>query len=71
MKKLNEYLKVADAADYLGVSVNTLRKWVDEGRIAASVNPANGYRLFRYEDLESFLKEAAKPTKQKPKRSLK
>ena len=63
MKKLNEYLKVADAADYLGVSVNTLRKWVDEGRIAASVNPANGYRLFRPEDLEKFLRKAAKPTK--------
>ena len=61
MRKLHEYMKVAEAAQILGVSQNTLRKWVDEGRIAASVNPANGYRLFRREDLEKFLSEAAKP----------
>ena len=68
MRKLDEYVKIAEAAEILGVSQNTLRKWVDEGRIAASVNPANGYRLFLREDLESFLKEAAKPTKRKRKR---
>ena len=71
MRKLDEYVKIAEAAEILGVSQNTLRKWVDEGRIAASVNPANGYRLFRPEDLEKFLKKAAKPTRRKRKRSLK
>lgn len=34
----------------------------DAGRIPVRVNPANGYRLFRREDLESFLKDTAKPT---------
>ena len=69
MRKLHEYVKIAKAAQILGVSQNTLRKWVDEGRIAASVNPANGYRLFLREDLEKFLCEAAKPvsSKRKPK----
>ncbi len=69
MRKLHEYMKIAEASQILGASQNTLRKWADEGRIAASVNPANGYRLFRREDLEKFLREAAKPvsSKRKPK----
>ena len=61
MKKLNEYLKVAAAARFLGISQNTLRKWADEGRIPVRVNPANGYRLFRREDLAKFLEETATP----------
>ena len=63
--KLRDYLKIADAAEFLGISQNTLRKWADEGRIAVRVNPANGYRMFRREDLERFLKDAAKPTSPK------
>ena len=61
--KLREYLKIADAAEYLGISPNTLRKWADEGRIAVRVNPANGYRMFRREDLEAYLEAAAKPAR--------
>jgi len=45
--KLREYLKIAEAAEFLGISQNTLRKWAGEGRIAVRVNPANGYRMFR------------------------
>jgi len=60
--KLRDYLKIAEAAEFLGISQNTLRKWADEGRMAVRVNPANGYRMFRREDLERFLKDAAKPT---------
>ena len=63
--RLSDYVMTAEAAQILGVSQNTLREWVDEGRIAASVNPANGYRLFRPEDLEKFVRKAAKPTKAK------
>jgi len=65
VRKLDEYLKVADAARFLGVSQNTLRKWADEGRMPVRINPANGYRLFRREDLELFLKETAKPNVKK------
>ena len=60
MKKLDEYLKVAEASVFLGISQNTLRKWADEGRIPVHVNAANGYRLFLREDLERFLKDTAK-----------
>ena len=68
MQKLNEYLKIAAAAQMLGVSQNTLRAWADDGRIPVMINPANGYRLFRQEDLEAFLNEAAQPaTNRKPR----
>lgn len=63
MLRLDEYVKIAAAAKFLGVSQNTLRKWADEGRIGARVNPANGYRLFRLRDLETFLRKMAKPVK--------
>lgn len=57
MPKLNEYVKIAEAAEILGVSQNTLRNWTAAGKILACRNPANGYRLFRRRDLERFLQQ--------------
>jgi len=69
MTKLSEYVKVAEAAEILGVSQGTVRTWAEDGKLPMSRNPANGYRLFRREDLERFLKQAAQPanTYRKPK----
>lgn len=61
MPKLNEYVKVAEAAEILGVSQGTVRAWAEDGKIPMSRNPANGYRLFRRDDLEKFLQLAAQP----------
>jgi excisionase family DNA binding protein len=58
--KLNEYVMVAEAAEILGVSKNTLRNWADDGRIAVRHNPGNGYRMFKRSDLDRFLAKAAK-----------
>ncbi|MFW6061461.1 MAG: MerR family transcriptional regulator [Planctomycetota bacterium] len=67
MAKLSEYVLTAEAADILGVSVNTVRNWAASGRIPVRRNPANNYRMFRREDLERFLAEAAKPVPVKGK----
>ena len=67
MKTLREYLKVAEAAEFIGVSQTTLRKWADDGKISMYVNKANGYRLFMQEDLEKFLSDMAKPVIRKAK----
>lgn len=72
MVKLNDYVKIAQAAEILGVSQNTLRNWTAAGKIRVRRNPANGYRLFRRVVLEKFLARAAepldKPELKRPKR---
>jgi excisionase family DNA binding protein len=60
--KLNEYVKVAEAAEILGVSQGTVRTWAADGKIPMHRNPANGYRLFKREDLERFLQLIECPT---------
>jgi excisionase family DNA binding protein len=59
--KLSEYVKVAEAADILGVSPGTVRTWAADGKIPMHRNPANGYRLFKREELNKFLQNIAKP----------
>jgi excisionase family DNA binding protein len=63
MTKLSEFLKTAEAAEFLGVSQNTLRAWAKAGKIAVRRNPANGYRLFKRADLERFLAKIERPQK--------
>lgn len=63
MAKLSEYVKVAEAAEILGVSQGTVRAWAEAGKIPMHRNPANRYRLFRREDLEKFLAKVAKREK--------
>lgn len=61
MTKLTEYLHTAAAAQFLGVSQNTIRKWAARGEISMHRNPANGYRLFKRSDLEKFLRQIERP----------
>jgi MerR family transcriptional regulator, copper efflux regulator len=56
--KLGEFLRISEAADYLGVSPNTLRNWERAGKIVAHRHPVNDYRLFKREDLDAVLKQA-------------
>lgn len=55
MKKIDDYLKIKDAAELLGVSASTLRNWERLGKLKAHRNPNNGYRLYKRADLESLL----------------
>lgn len=57
VEKLSDYLRISEAAAYLGVSPNTLRNWVDAGKIVAIRHPVNDYRLFKREDLDALLKQ--------------
>jgi MerR family copper efflux transcriptional regulator len=63
MQYFSNYLKVAEASDYLGISPNTLSNWVNAEKIASIRHPMNSYRLFRKEDLDALLKSVAKPQK--------
>jgi MerR family transcriptional regulator, copper efflux regulator len=59
VEKLSVYFRISEAAEYLGVSPNTLRNWVNSGKVAAIRHPVNGYRLFRKEDLDALLRRVA------------
>lgn len=63
MTKLRDFLRISEAAEYLGVSPNTLRNWERAGKIVAHRHPVNDYRLFKREDLDAVLKKAERPSR--------
>jgi excisionase family DNA binding protein len=60
--KLSDFMKIADAAEYLGVSPNTLRNWETAGKLLVHRHPVNGYRLFKKEELDELLNRAERPS---------
>ena len=56
MTKLDEYVTIKEAAEYLGVSPNTLRNWHRDGKIPVYRSPISNYRLFKKKDLEELLR---------------
>lgn len=56
MAKLNEYLTVGEAAELLGVSKDTLRRWDRAGKLKARRHPITGYRLYLRKELDEFLR---------------
>lgn len=55
MKKISEYMRVKEAAEFMGVTSNTLRNWEAAKKIQVHRNPLNRYRLYKKEDLEKLL----------------
>lgn len=55
MNKITDYLKITDAAKFLGVTPNTLRNWEKVKKVTVYRNPQNLYRLYKKEDLEKLL----------------
>ena len=70
MPKLDEYLRIAEAAEYLGVCRNTLRNWGRAGKIPEFRHPVNNYRLFKVGDLDKLLtktEQSATKHRRKPR----
>jgi len=63
-----KYMKVREAAAVLGVAPNTVRAWGAAGKIREFRSPANGYRLYKREDLEKFLRQIEQTVTPVPKR---
>ncbi len=61
MEKLRDYLRISAAAEYLGVSTNTLRNWERAGKIVAHRHPVNRYRLFIQDELDALLRQVQNP----------
>ncbi len=55
MRNGTDWLRTPEAARYLGVHIETMRRWAREGTIpAAKLGNRGGFR-FRREDLDRFL----------------
>ena len=65
MDNIQKYLRIKEAAEFLGISQGTLRNWGKNGKIATYRHPINGYRLYKKTDLEALLIEIAKSAKLK------
>jgi len=67
VENLKDFLRISEAAEYLGVSANTLRNWDNAGKIPAHRHPVNGYRLFRTDELDELLRPLCRPAKSRKK----
>lgn len=55
-----ELLTIGQAAQYLGVSLNTLRRWDESGKLAAIKKDSGTHRYYREKDLEIFASDLMK-----------
>jgi len=57
MPNLQEYMTIKGAAEFLGVTPNTLRNWGSAGKITEYRHPINNYRLYKEDDLTALLQQ--------------
>jgi excisionase family DNA binding protein len=65
-----KYMRVKEAAEFLGVSELTIRNWDKKGKLPAHRHPANNYRLYRMADLEKITNKIEKNRPRKLKVKL-
>ena len=58
MRSFRDYLTVKQAAEFLGVSPDTLRNWDEAGKLRAIRHPVNRYRLYDPTTLKALLETA-------------
>ncbi len=51
------YLTINEVAKILAVTPLTLRNWDKSGKLKASRNPINNYRVYKAEEIELFLRK--------------
>ena len=54
---MENYFTISQAAKKMGVSAETLRRWDNSGKFTSQRHPINNYRVYKEEQVESFLKE--------------
>ena len=75
MPRVDEFMQIAEAAEFLGICQNTLRNWGRAGKVKEYRHPVNNYRLYKQAELqrvlskiEPVMSEKVRPTrKRKPR----
>lgn len=52
-----KYFKAGEAADFIGVSLQTLRNWQERGVLIPDKVLESGHRLYSESQLEDFIKK--------------
>ena len=60
-ENISDYMSVKDAAEFLGVSKDTIRRWDKKGKLKAYRHPMNHYRLYKKADLQAILDKIQRP----------
>lgn len=68
MDKLKDYMTIREAADFLGVSPDTLRRWDRSGKVKAIRHPVNRYRLYHRGELGEVLRNLQEQVENPSKR---
>ena len=58
--KMNKYLTIKEAAEFLDVTGQTLRNWDKQRRLTPYRHPINNYRLYKKRDLDKLVKSIKK-----------
>ena len=56
-----EFLLVSDAANQLGVAIQTVRNWIKAGKLPAKRHPVNQYRMILRADIEALARQIQAP----------
>ena len=70
---MEKYLSISQAAEILGVSPETLRRWDNSGKFKSSRHPINNYRVYSEEQIIHLFEEMQlelQYTKVKPSSTL-
>lgn len=54
---MKEYLTIKEAANLLGITPQTLRKWEERGELVPFRNPINNYRVYKVAQVEKFIED--------------
>ncbi|MCH7994552.1 MAG: MerR family transcriptional regulator [Planctomycetes bacterium] len=72
MVKISDFMTVGEAAEDLGASAHSLRRWDATGKLKARRHPASNFRLYLRTDLDRFLAQVGadkkSPARSSPKR---
>ena len=55
MPRVDDFMQIAEAAEFLGVCQNTLRNWGRAGKVTEYRHPVNNYRLYKQAELQRLL----------------